>query len=138
MLKTVRQVSRSEIRRKLTKFSVCSGLRGKTFFADSKPDTSLILRKIHSILRFRCFNTCWCIIILLDAEFPRHSKTPRRLVHFDAENETINVFQGIRLRARAPSNLIELNPQPLNSENLEAFTYAAGALTDRSLTQDFA
>jgi hypothetical protein len=72
--------------------------------------------------------------MLLDAEFPRHSKYPRRLVHFDTESEDIIVFQGILLRTHAPSNPIELNSQPLNSENLEAFTFAAGALTDPSLT----
>lgn len=84
-------MSRSEIRRNVTKLSACSRLKGRRFVADSTPGTSPVLRKIKFILRFRYFNKCRCIHILFDANFPRHSKSPRRL-HFDNENEYINFF----------------------------------------------
>jgi len=83
---------RYPIRRKVTKLLACSHLNGTRFVTDSKPGTSLILRKIDFVLRFRYVNTWRCINILLDADFPRHLKPPRHPVHFDNENEYITLF----------------------------------------------
>jgi len=81
MLKNVRKLSRSEIRRNVTKLLACSHLKGTRFVADSKPGTSLIIRKINFVLIFRYFNKWRCINILFDADVPRHSKSPRHSVH---------------------------------------------------------
>jgi len=136
VLKTIRKVSPSEIRRDVSKLLACSHLKGTKFVAGSKPSTSLIIRKINFVLKFRYFNTWRCISILFDAAFPRHSKSPRHLVHFDNENEYITFFRGILLRTHAASCPRQLNPQLHRYENLETFTYAVGALVEPSLTRD--